>query len=554
MITKKIKQDKFAWEPSAFGGKGYWFVLGKKGGLGRAASKQEAGILGKPKDSEVNPASPKVLETKPAKKPKKQTTQEQNDTSDNGMQEDTGEVDTPKGKMSYGEAARIRRKGLFSTIMEKKFEEGKGFGTSIRESISEKSKATAKGFKEKLDPLNLVKSLTGSGAIGKSIRTVAGRAMGRSDEDIGYFGGYERNKKSKKGGTAELISSGIPKPPGATATEDDSAAAIVMKIYDLLKEQYGKKKTTDELSNMEKGSGKIGGTFVPTKTTKGTPSAEKEKDSGSPIDNILGMFGLGRTALSLLTTLGPLLVNPIVLGLLGAVAAAAIGKWLYEQIKLDPEAALRGEGGIGMAVAGLGSEGQLPSYSSEQSSKAEDKKAQQVDKKGIDGASLEELQAKRQQLIDFGDPRSRVKSGKGDAKEIAKAKQLDDIEAAIASKTTPVSAAPSASSSEGGGGEGSSATQGDSGASSPTATASAEPTASPMPAASNSGDQVEMATRQNTEAQMDAQSTSTKPIVMNSTNNSAAPGKTSSTSVGSQPVRDDETSVRRVKIGSVRMV
>jgi hypothetical protein len=75
-----------------------------------------------------------------------------------------------------------------------------------------------------------------------------------------------------------------------------------------------------------------------------------------------------------------------------------------------------------------------------------------------------------------------------------------------------------------------------------------------MPAASTSGAQVEMATRQNTEAQMDAQSTSTKPIVMNTTNNSATSGKNSSTSIGSQPVRDDETSVRRVKIGSVRMV
>jgi murein DD-endopeptidase MepM/ murein hydrolase activator NlpD len=54
MITRKVNQKTFAWDPTAFGGKGYWFVSGKDGSFGRAASKAEAVALGKPKDESAN--------------------------------------------------------------------------------------------------------------------------------------------------------------------------------------------------------------------------------------------------------------------------------------------------------------------------------------------------------------------------------------------------------------------------------------------------------------------------------------------------------------------
>jgi len=47
-ITKRIKDEIFVWDQNAFLGKGYWFVLGTKGGYGRAASKAEAKKLGNP--------------------------------------------------------------------------------------------------------------------------------------------------------------------------------------------------------------------------------------------------------------------------------------------------------------------------------------------------------------------------------------------------------------------------------------------------------------------------------------------------------------------------
>ena len=48
MITKKLGDEIFAWSPNAWNGKGYWFVLGTNGGLGRAASKKEASALKNP--------------------------------------------------------------------------------------------------------------------------------------------------------------------------------------------------------------------------------------------------------------------------------------------------------------------------------------------------------------------------------------------------------------------------------------------------------------------------------------------------------------------------
>jgi len=47
-ITKKLGDEIFVWDPNAFDGKGYWFVLGTKGGYGRLASKKERTKLGVP--------------------------------------------------------------------------------------------------------------------------------------------------------------------------------------------------------------------------------------------------------------------------------------------------------------------------------------------------------------------------------------------------------------------------------------------------------------------------------------------------------------------------
>ena len=97
--------------------------------------------------------------------------------------------------MDYKKAAEIRRRGLLSLIAENKFQEGKGLGESIGSAISQKFKAKSVGVKEKFDPLNIISKMTGKGTFGKIATTIAGRAMGKSESDIGYFGGYAKKRK-----------------------------------------------------------------------------------------------------------------------------------------------------------------------------------------------------------------------------------------------------------------------------------------------------------------------------------------------------------------------
>jgi hypothetical protein len=144
-----------------------------------------------------------------------------------------------------------------------------------------------------------------------------------------------------------------------------------------------------------------------TKVDDKEDTATKDDQSGgSIIDSILGAFGGVRLAISALSLLGGFVASPVGVALLAAVAAGTVGKWMWEQIKADPETALKGKGGVRMAVAGLGSEGQLPSYEEEQSNKSLEAKAKAVDKKGLKSATLEELEAKKQLLMDYGKAKS----------------------------------------------------------------------------------------------------------------------------------------------------
>jgi hypothetical protein len=150
----------------------------------------------------------------------------------------------------------------------------------------------------------------------------------------------------------------------------------------------------------------------------GKPITDKEKQTAEKIEgetgtgvagvlsDILGAFGGAKTAISLLTTLGGLVASPLGVALIGAVVAGTIGAWMYKQIEADPQAALEGKGGIGMAVAGLGSEGQLPSYDAEQEDKQKMILAAAVDKKGIKAASIPELEAKKDLLVSYGKAKS----------------------------------------------------------------------------------------------------------------------------------------------------
>jgi hypothetical protein len=87
--------------------------------------------------------------------------------------------------MNYYDAAKIRKKG-FANLMADKLASGQGIVSSLRETMSDRSKAKSLAMKERFDPMNIAKFLTGGSKLAPAI---VGRLMGRSKEDIGYFTG-----------------------------------------------------------------------------------------------------------------------------------------------------------------------------------------------------------------------------------------------------------------------------------------------------------------------------------------------------------------------------
>ena len=92
--------------------------------------------------------------------------------------------------MNYQEAKNIRGKGYISHLTDK-LSEGQGLGSAIKSTISDKSKARSMGLKEKFDPLNIAKFMTGGS---KFAPALLGSMTGRTKQDIQYFAGSPKAK------------------------------------------------------------------------------------------------------------------------------------------------------------------------------------------------------------------------------------------------------------------------------------------------------------------------------------------------------------------------
>jgi hypothetical protein len=83
--------------------------------------------------------------------------------------------------------------------------------------------------------LNILSSLVGrKNAFGRGVTTVAGRAFGRSEEDIGYFGGYQKKGRNKKDPRRTTIGPG----PIRSLKVGDSTADILGKMYNFMEKTY----------------------------------------------------------------------------------------------------------------------------------------------------------------------------------------------------------------------------------------------------------------------------------------------------------------------------
>jgi hypothetical protein len=115
-------------------------------------------------------------------------------------------------------------------MITEKLIEGNSIGSSIKATVSEKSAARAKGFKEKIDPMNIIKFMTGGS---KFAAALYGSARGRSKEDMKYFTGTPRSAKEV----------------GASSTRIDSLetgnemVSLLMKIYEFMRTTNEEDKT-----------------------------------------------------------------------------------------------------------------------------------------------------------------------------------------------------------------------------------------------------------------------------------------------------------------------
>ena len=134
--------------------------------------------------------------------------------------------------MDYQQAAKIRKKSFGTLLAE---QEG-GLGQSLKAAISQKTKAKVTGIKEKFDPLNIIKAMTGGSNFAPAF---FGKLFGVDKKRINYFSGVKdkhhqlENVESSQG--------------GITSDTLEKATESLGYIYKSLKQSIADKKEQEEL-------------------------------------------------------------------------------------------------------------------------------------------------------------------------------------------------------------------------------------------------------------------------------------------------------------------
>ena len=213
-IVKKLKDEIFIWDPTAYSNKGYWYVLGTTGAFGRPASKAERIKLGTPIQSETEPVSPKVInESETAKVP-------------------------GKAKSKKSRKANKVPKSLKEIIF-------KSLSSAVKSSFSDKFKAKVSAIEEKFDPLNIAKKV-----FGNKLGAIIGRKMGRDEKDIKYFTGNGGKKAKQVGDTSTKIGkvgedsvekalhTKVSSGTNTRVRTKESVTDVLAKLYNLIKKHH----------------------------------------------------------------------------------------------------------------------------------------------------------------------------------------------------------------------------------------------------------------------------------------------------------------------------
>ena len=207
-------------------------------------------------------------------------------------------------KMGFEQAKKIRGESLSNRIANR-LVGGESFGTSISKSLSEGTKARMTGLREKINPMNIAKFMTGGSSLAAAMM---GRMTGASKEDMRYFTG-----KQTKMDTASRI-----KP----TVQDEGFLDLLNEIYLLLedsrKSSLKEFPTEEEIFEKEKKARDRHKELLDAlKYKKPKETATKEKEEEGLLKNILSWFK-----------------SPLGVALLGLTSMAALFGVLYVGLKL----------------------------------------------------------------------------------------------------------------------------------------------------------------------------------------------------------------------------
>lgn len=263
--------------------------------------------------------------------------------------------------LSYQKASRIRGTS-FGDLLSDQLAGDTSIRGAIKKTISLRTQATVKGFKEKFDPLNIAKFLTGGSSLGPAL---LGKLTGRSEKDIQYFSG--RMRPIRERGTASRIG----KEPGTGMSE--GVNEMLRKIYYLMQitresdlERSDRELNFSEEKKIEAEKRHKELLKALSNLTKGTATATEEKSSKGLFDTLMDLLaripaiptptgkGLGK----LLSRAGGFLLSTPVLALLGVAGTAWLLKYMYENDTPEGEetAASRGKSDSQLAME-VGPEG-----------------------------------------------------------------------------------------------------------------------------------------------------------------------------------------------------
>jgi hypothetical protein len=229
--------------------------------------------------------------------------------------------------MEYKEAKKIREKSFGTLLAE---HEG-GFGSSLGAAISQKTQAKMTGLKEKFDPMNIAKFVTGGSNWAPAM---LGKLTGRKQSSIDYFSGVKGRSK----GTAEKLGKVESANGGDFLGILHSIESLLHKTREDDKLRHEEDKNFEEERQLEKSRRHkeliSAITGKPYKETASTATKVDENLNSSPGFGLEDLLG-GAKALSTLLNVLSWFAGGFGLTLLGIGSAAALFALLWRDKNAD---------------------------------------------------------------------------------------------------------------------------------------------------------------------------------------------------------------------------